>query len=504
MAVKKYGYDKDTDYKALMDDAASRGDYKSAAGYEQQRNAKIAGEGLSYQQTNDYAGWLDETDYSDILRQQMSAGASSKDVADTLAKRVQKASTTEGMQKYAYDDTFNAALKYIQGQQGGSSATTPGAPSASKYQAQIDELTAQIFGRAPFEYNHLEDPAYHQLAESYTREGEKAMRDTLAEVSARTGGLASSYAGTVAQQTYDGYMSALADRIPELRQLAYEMYMDEGNALRADLETLLGLDDREYNRGLAERDWQYMLARDRLADQRYADELAYSRGRDEISDARYADELAYNRGQDAREWEYTLGRDEIADARYEDETARAREQALREWEYMLGRDAVDDARYEDETAYNREQNEREWQYQLGRDAVADGRYAEELAYQRGRDEIADARYADETAYEREQDAYEREVALAKALAESGDYSAYAALLGLTDEQMQELVAEGADESAVTVANNHRTNGDGEITLVHIPGLGWRSPSQVDALVESGAVEVKRSEDGTIYFANVKG
>ena len=42
----------------------------------------------------------------------------------------------------------------------------------------------------------------------------------LGQVAARTGGLASSYAGSAAQQTYDGYMSALADKVPELRQLA--------------------------------------------------------------------------------------------------------------------------------------------------------------------------------------------------------------------------------------------------------------------------------------------
>ena len=40
----KYKYDKDTDYAALMEQAARRGDNAAAAVYEQQRNAKIRGE----------------------------------------------------------------------------------------------------------------------------------------------------------------------------------------------------------------------------------------------------------------------------------------------------------------------------------------------------------------------------------------------------------------------------------------------------------------------------
>lgn len=58
----------------------------------------------------------------------------------------------------------------------------------------------------------------------YSRHGRRAMQDTLGEVSARTGGLASSYAGAVAQETYDNYMAELSDRYPELVKAAYSMY----------------------------------------------------------------------------------------------------------------------------------------------------------------------------------------------------------------------------------------------------------------------------------------
>lgn len=53
-----YGYDSAVDYMALINEAVAQGNYQQAAIYEQQRNAKIAGEGLAYEQTNNYAGYL--------------------------------------------------------------------------------------------------------------------------------------------------------------------------------------------------------------------------------------------------------------------------------------------------------------------------------------------------------------------------------------------------------------------------------------------------------------
>ena len=73
----KYKYDKDTDYAALMEQAARRGDNAAAAVYEQQRNAKIRGEGMAGQeQTSDYAQYLpieDVPDYDDTHRREAEA-----------------------------------------------------------------------------------------------------------------------------------------------------------------------------------------------------------------------------------------------------------------------------------------------------------------------------------------------------------------------------------------------------------------------------------------------
>ena len=186
------------------------------------------------------------------------------------------------------------------------------APSyTSRYQGQIDDLTAQILGREAFTYDPEKDPTYQQYKESYTRSGERAMQDTLGQVSARTGGLASSYAGSAAQQTYDGYMSALADKIPELRQLAYSMYQDEGNEMRANLEMLVALEQGDYAKYAdllaqynTDRSFDYGVHRDQISDNRYNNEWNYQVGRDDIADKRYEDETAWERSQYTSEKEY--------------------------------------------------------------------------------------------------------------------------------------------------------------------------------------------------------
>lgn len=195
---------------------------------------------------------------------------------------------------------------------GGGGFSYEAAPTyTSRYQSQIDDLTRQILNREAFSYDPEKDPTYQQYKESYTRSGERAMQDTLGQVSARTGGLASSYAGSAAQQTYDNYMGALADKIPELKQLAYSMYQDEGNTQRANLEMLEALEQGDYAKYAdllaqynTDRSFDYGVHRDNISDERYNNEWNYSVGRDQIADKRYEDETAYNRETYKDETEY--------------------------------------------------------------------------------------------------------------------------------------------------------------------------------------------------------
>ena len=146
----------------------------------------------------------------------------------------------------------------------------------SRWDDIIGDLADQILNRDPFEYDYLEDPNYQQYRDAYTREGERAMQDTIGEVAARTGGLASSYATSAANQANNYYMSALADKIPELRQMAYEAYLQGIQGQRDDLSMLLGLDNIYYQRWNEDRNFDYGIWRDQVNDQRYEEQMDYN------------------------------------------------------------------------------------------------------------------------------------------------------------------------------------------------------------------------------------
>lgn len=177
--------------------------------------------------------------------------------------------------------------------------------------AKLDAL----LNRTPFSYDAASDPLYQQYRKQYTREADRSAEDVLGKAAVMTGGMPSTAAVAASQQASDYQMSQMTDKIPELQQLAYSMYQDGLNADRADLNTLIGLEDNNYNRWLADRNYLYQLARDQVGDQQTADALAYQKQQDKLN---------YN---------YQKERDAIEDARYN-----------AEWQYKLQQAAQQAAR----------------------------------------------------------------------------------------------------------------------------------------------------------------
>lgn len=176
----------------------------------------------------------------------------------------------------------------------------------SQYRDQIDSLLDEILNRPDFSYDFNDDPLYQQYKDQYTQQGRLAMQDTMGQAAALTGGFGNSYAQSVGQQAYQGYLQQLNNVIPELQQNAYGMYMDEGNTMRTNLGLLQGMDEMDYGRYRDDvddyyRDLQYYYNRyndmsDREYD-RYANDLnAWLADRD----------YWYNKSQDEQEqsnWE---------------------------------------------------------------------------------------------------------------------------------------------------------------------------------------------------------
>lgn len=118
----------------------------------------------------------------------------------------------------------------------------------SKYQDQINGLLDKILNREAFSYDFNADPLYQQMKDRYVQQGKMAMMDTMGNAAALSGGYGNSYAQTVGQQAYQGYMQGLNDVIPELRNAAYQMYQDEGDRMNTNLGTLRSMDDTDYGR----------------------------------------------------------------------------------------------------------------------------------------------------------------------------------------------------------------------------------------------------------------
>lgn len=153
------------------------------------------------------------------------------------------------------------------------------APVAPERDPRIEQLLNEILSREDFSYDAASDPMYQQYANMYNREGDRAMRETMAEAAAFAGGM-NSYAITAAQQAQNYYNSQLNDRIPELYQLAYQMYLQDKESKVQDLGILSELDSEQYNR-----------YRDTMADWRNDKSFAYGTMQDAVSQGNYETNL---------------------------------------------------------------------------------------------------------------------------------------------------------------------------------------------------------------------
>ncbi len=197
---------------------------------------------------------------------------------------------------HAAAEALRAQYGYSGGTDGSEGWAVPGMqkPSGStggqapiyteKYQPQIDDLMQKILQRDPFSYNYLEDPLYQQYRDAYTREGARAMQDTMGQAAARTGGYLSTAGQVAAQQANNYYTAKIGDKVPELQQLAYQMWMNDYDMDVKDLGLLQGLEDFNYEKFLTElgqfntdRNFNYGAYRDLISDERYNSEVQYAR-----------------------------------------------------------------------------------------------------------------------------------------------------------------------------------------------------------------------------------
>ena len=272
--------------------------------------------------------------------------------AATLAKKYgPKTNTLQN--NYTPSETVNTAYNNL------NSLQKPG-EYQSNWQTQLNDTINKILNREKFSYDLNGDALYQQYKDQYVTQGQQAMMDTMGQAAALTGGYGNSYAQTVGQQTYQGYLQQLNDKIPELYQLALDQYIREGEDL--------------YN--------QYGLFADR-------DNTDYGRYRDTVSD--YFNDRDYytNLYNTERAFDYDDFRNMIADDKWQTEFDRGVLESDRN--YQLNLDQFDWQKIMDDKNYN-----------LNVDQFNHGKYVDEQNL---------AGNAEDRAYGKQQDNYNNLVSL---------------------------------------------------------------------------------------------
>lgn len=146
-----------------------------------------------------------------------------------------------------------------------------------QHQQQAADYLSKYDNRGQFSYDPESDTSYQALRDQYTRNGQRAMQDTMGQAAGLTGGYGSTYSQSVGQQAYNDYMEKLSAQIPGLAQQARAAWDAEGNRLL----------DR-YNLSMSAANSAYGQARDALGDMRYDQEYA-----DKMK--QYQDDLDYRK-----------------------------------------------------------------------------------------------------------------------------------------------------------------------------------------------------------------
>jgi hypothetical protein len=318
----------------------------------------------------------------------------------------------------AMQDKSSASGVTPQGAQQTQPVSSPAAQAAlgegaGQWQAELDNVMAQIMGQGKFEYNMNGDAMYQQYADMYKNNANLAMQNAMAQASAMSGGYGSSYAQMVGQQAFAQEMQGLNDVGLELYDRAYAQDQAARNDLKDQYNMLAAREEQAYNRGIDERNFEYQQGRDETADSQWQQSFDYNKYLDEIEQSNYE-----------KEFEYQQGRDNVADEQWNkqfasNEEQRAEDNAYRDeaFEYTKEQDKIAQEQWKaelDRALANDKISQQQWQAEMDRlnandktaenqwkqsfdynkylDELEQSNYENEFEYQQGRDEVADEQW----------------------------------------------------------------------------------------------------------------
>ena len=162
----------------------------------------------------------------------------------------------------------------------GYNTSDAGKPSFDySYDSEMRALIDQILNSNLADWKQGDQ--YAALRDQYAANGQMSMSDLMGQVSSRTGGLASSYAASVANQEYNNWMS-------KLEQAAQEMYQQDRSDKLNNLGVLNDAYSREYgayadqlNQWNTDRAFDYKKQQDALANEWQQKQWDYNMSQDE-------------------------------------------------------------------------------------------------------------------------------------------------------------------------------------------------------------------------------
>lgn len=122
----------------------------------------------------------------------------------------------------------------------------------SQYADTIDSLIAQYQNRDKFSYDPNSDMLYQNYLAAMQNNGLRAMKDTMGQAAALTGGYGSTYATAAANGAYNNYLQTANDNLQNFYNNALNAYNLEGEEMLNNLKLYQNLDDRDYQRKLQE------------------------------------------------------------------------------------------------------------------------------------------------------------------------------------------------------------------------------------------------------------
>lgn len=132
----------------------------------------------------------------------------------------------------------------------------------SKNENKINELRDAFGSYKQFSYNPLEDDAYNHMRNLYSQNAKTASENALGQAAAANGGRVGSNAVIASNLAYQNKMAGLEAEIPQLRDLAYQMYLGDKNDIRTQLNDYMYQENQDYAR------WNDNLNR-RIDNQKY-------------------------------------------------------------------------------------------------------------------------------------------------------------------------------------------------------------------------------------------